>query len=116
MLAKKYKLPIQQFYTRTHHLLSVSNKPVFFIVKKNSFFVVKLKKSQLPFSRFGVSVSKKVEKSAAKRNYVRRKIYNCIIKSGLHQKPGKDVMIITLPRIKELDQNKIQTELLKLLL
>lgn len=95
MLAKKYRLPIQNFY----------NEPGKAV--KNSFFVVKVKKSKLSFSRFGIVVGGKVDKRAARRNFIRRAILNWIRDFELHKKPGKDVMIIVLPKAKELNVSEL---------
>ena len=115
MLAKKYRLPIQQFYTKERPLSPIINEQFAQTVRRNSFFIVRIKKSNLSFSRFGVSVGSKINKLATKRNFIRRKVFGWIMEAKLHQKSGKDVMITVLPKIRELDQNRIQTELLKLL-
>ena len=117
MLEKKYRLPIQQFYGK--ELAPIISNELSQTVRKSSFFVVKTKKTKLPFSRYGVVVGIKVDKLAVGRNFIRRNVFKLIESIKLHQKPGKDVMIIVLPKIKELGIGKIgaknlQVELLKL--
>ncbi|MDP1689310.1 MAG: ribonuclease P protein component [bacterium] len=117
MFEKKYRLPIQQFYLKESLLNTNNNLPE--TVRKNSFFIVKTRKTKLPFSRFGVAVGSKVDKLATRRNFIRRNVIKWLQSTNFHQKPGKDVMIITLPKIKALGVGKkgiknIQVELLKL--
>lgn len=104
MLSKKYRLPIGKFY--------YERTPA---VRKNSFFIVRVKESDLPYSRFGVVVGVKVYKKPSKRNFIRRVIFNWIRNSNLHLVPGKDVMIVVLPPVKSLVKDEILITL-KLLL
>lgn len=117
MFQKKYRLPIQQFYSKEPFLIIGNNFSE--TVKRNSFFIIKTRKTKLLFSRFGVVVGSKVDKLAVRRNFIRRNIIKWLQSSNFHQKPGKDVMIITLPKVKELGVgkigiNNIQAELSKL--
>ncbi len=45
---------------------------------KSRLFVIKKKANKLPHDRFAVVVSKKIHKSAVKRNKVRRQVYESI--------------------------------------
>lgn len=64
MLAKKYKLPIQDFIGKRGKLV------------KSPFFLVKIYSASENFSHFGVTVSSKVAKKASQRNKLRRLAYN----------------------------------------
>lgn len=112
MLAKKYRLPIQEFYIKSTGDKQRSNLQT---VKKNSFFIVTLKNSKFSYSRFGVSVGVKVYKLAVRRNFLRRKIYNSVTPWVFEIKPSKDVMITVLPKAKDLDFKLLNKELVQLL-
>ena len=62
------------------------------------FFLCKLLTNKLPYNRYTVVVSKKVEKSAAKRNKCRRRIYESIrqnIEKLNASKTHSDIVILT---------------------
>ena len=90
MLAKRYKLNIEQF---------IQKKPTF--VKKGAFFSVKVAQNNLSYSRFGVVVGKKVDKRATERNRIKRLFYRIIREQSLHLIVGKDVMVSIFPEIKQ---------------
>lgn len=81
MLKKKNRLPTSCFKER------------FPENRRNRLFSVKKRSNGLSLSRFAVVISKKIEKSAARRNQVRRKIYEWLRVSRLEQIPGKDTII-----------------------
>lgn len=106
MLAKKYKLLIQKF------LKTAGRRKV----DRNKFFIIKSKPNNLPFSRFGVTVSGKVDKSAVKRNKIKRIIFNFIRSKEYHlMKDGGDVLIIVLPPVGKLKPIETKKELTKIL-
>lgn len=67
MLAKEYRLPIQ--YLSTRKVESSKRTPI---------LTIKIFKSDLPHARFGVIISKKINKIAPKRNLLKRSVFNFI--------------------------------------
>jgi ribonuclease P protein component len=73
------------------------------------FLGVKLIKNKLNYSRFGIILGTKVEKSAVKRHFLRRLIYRAIKENKEIMSFPCDCVIIALPKTKEasfLDLNK----------
>ncbi|MDO8466995.1 MAG: ribonuclease P protein component [bacterium] len=64
MIAKKFKLPIQLFPGKRGKLFKSPN------------FTLKVFPADLPFSRFGVTISAKTAPKAAKRNLLKRTLFN----------------------------------------
>ena len=92
MLAKKYKLSIQGLFSKKN-----------FFTIKSSFFIFRIFKNDLPYSRFGVIVSGKVFKKAVLRNKIKRKVFDFIRKEGICMKEkNKDIAISVLPSFNEL--------------
>ena len=101
MLPKKYRLPIQDFVTQRA------------ASQRSPYFAVKIFPAVLPYSRFGVVISKKVAALATERNRLKRVLF-----SALNPKtaPAKDVLIIVQPAISKLaNKGAIIEELHKLL-
>ncbi|MFA5386467.1 MAG: ribonuclease P protein component [Candidatus Paceibacterota bacterium] len=88
MLAKKFKLPIQEG-------LKKNQKAFSFL--KGKYFNFKISKNDLNYSRFGVIVSSKIFKKAFARNKLRRIIFEKIRSKNYYLNPGNDILIITLP-------------------
>ena len=86
MLAKKFHLPIQENYDKRGKKISTH------------FFTVKKTLSTLPYSRFGVVVSKKISKSSVRRNWFRRIFFDLVRTNNLYKIPNHDVMVILLPQ------------------
>ncbi|KKR89236.1 MAG: Ribonuclease P protein component [Candidatus Wolfebacteria bacterium GW2011_GWA2_42_10] len=105
MLAKKFRLPIQNWFKEKKGA----------IVRKSDFFAVKTRESNLPFSRYGVVVSRKVSGFAVRRNKIKRIIFNFIRLEKLQETSGRDVLIIVSPLASKLTKQKIETELKSLL-
>jgi len=63
MLAKKFRLPVKEFLSKKAKITKTSN------------FYFRYLPNQLPFNRAGVVISKKTEKSSARRNRVKRIIF-----------------------------------------
>ena len=104
MLAKKFRLPIQDWFKERKKA----------ITRKSSFFIVKIADSDLAYGRFGVVVSSKVSKSAVNRNKIKRTIFDFIRLGKLREisgKIGKDVLIIVLPKTAKLEKKEIEKEL-----
>jgi len=102
MLAKKFRLPIQKF-------IGQKSKSV-----RSDFFIVKFRPNDLGFSRFGTVISKKVYKSAVKRNKLKRIIFNFIQAKKLHLKQNNDVLIIVSPKISRLTKAEIEEKLISI--
>ena len=109
MLAKRYKLPIQDFVGRRGRL-----------VRNGSFSVkifpssAKATEGKPAYSRFGVTISTKVAKKATKRNKLRRLVYNSI-KEYYSRVPLADYWITILPSATKSSKERLVEELCKLL-
>lgn len=106
MLAKKFRLPIQRWLKEKKKI----------IARKSDFFIVKAAENNLPYSRFGTVISRKVSKSAVRRNKIKRTIFNFIRLNQYQEKPGQDVLISVLPKTAELGKTEIEKELSQLLI
>lgn len=108
MLAKKFKLPIQEGLKK--------NQKVFNFLK-GKCFNLKKSKNNLNYSRFGVVISSKIIKKAFLRNKLKRIIFETIRDKKLYLIPGEDILIVTLPGIiksfstKPFDKKEITEEL-----
>ncbi len=80
----------------------------------NKLFVLKWKKNKLNYSRFGIVVSIKVDKRAARRNKIKRRIRNIIKNNLANIKKGYDFLIITRKGVREKKFQDISSNLLKL--
>ena len=105
MLAKRFRLQIQKWLGEKKRT----------VIRRSDFFIVKLRDNDLLFSRFGAVISAKVNKSAVKRNKIKRTIFNFIRLKKLHELAGKDILIIVLPSINKLTKPEIEKELKKIL-
>ncbi len=103
MLAKKFRLPIQSFGRPG------SNQKIKIV--RSEYFTVKSKPNDLGFSRFGAVVSRKVSKSAVRRNKIKRMIFNFVRLNKLHLKPGSDFLIIVSPKTSQLAKNEIEEKI-----
>ena len=81
MLKKKYRLP---WGVRFDESVSFSAPQ----------FIAKAKPNTLLFNRFGVIVSKKIDKRAVVRNRIKRLIYSIIEELHKNIKYGNDILII----------------------
>lgn len=104
MLPKKYRLPIQGF-----------SKPRanFFKIARGKYFIVKSRPNKLLFSRFGVVISGKVNKSSVKRNKIKRIIFDFIRTKEYHLKAGEDALMIVSPFVNKLTKKELEKELEK---
>lgn len=104
MLAKKYRLARNKDFAR----ISRQGKAVF-----GRELSLKWIKNDLPYSRFGIIVSLKVDKKANVRNRIKRRI-RAVLKEYLTQfVRGYDFLILTRTGIKELDYHQIKDRMLK---
>ncbi len=74
---------------------------------------LKILKNNLGINRFGVIVSTKVSKKAVKRNQIKRKIRYILKKHDEKLKIGNDVVVITLPSIRNSKTKEIEESILK---
>ena len=103
MLAKKFRLPIQSFGRPG------ANQKIKIV--RSEYFTVKSRPNDLGFSRFGTVISRKVSKSAVKRNKIKRIIFNFIRLNKLHLKPGRDVLIIVSPKVAQITKTEIEEKI-----
>ena len=77
---------------------------------KSDFLIFKAVKNNLPESRFGFVVSKKVSTKATVRNLVKRRLRAAVAANleTLKSKKPSDVIIIALPSVKEKDFKSIK--------
>lgn len=106
MLAKRYRLTKNKDFAK----VAQQGQVVF-----SRALGLKWIKNNLPYSRFGIVVSLKVDKKAVVRNKVKRRI-RAVLKENLSKiVKGCDFLILTKPEIKELDYQQIKDKLLNLL-
>ncbi len=68
---------------------------------KNGFLALRVIKNDLPESRFGFVISKKVSQKAVVRNKIRRRISEAVRLNLEKIKKGSDIVFITFPGIEE---------------
>ncbi len=102
MLAKKFRLPIQQW-------MRDKNKRT--ITKKGNFFIVKTAPNGLKFNRFGIIISSRILKRATQRNRLKRMIFNFIRLNKINQLSSKDVLIITQLLASQAKKEEVKKEL-----
>jgi len=100
MLAKKYRLPIQSVLNKSGRTF------------RSRSFLIKTFVSSLEFNRFGVVISKKVDKRASKRNQIKRTILDGV-KGFVSESnvPKLDVLIIISPNMIKTEKTDIIKEL-----
>lgn len=65
-------------------------------------FVFKLAPNKLSHNRYGIVVSKRVDKRATKRNEIRRLVLTCLQRLDETLQPGYDMLcIVTMSRVPE---------------
>ena len=100
MLAKKYRLPIQSVLNKSGRTFSGRS------------FLIKAFSNQADFNRFGVVISKKVDKRAVKRNWIKRIVLDTAKKFVVAENKNKfDVLIIVYPAMIKLEKADIIKEL-----
>jgi len=108
MLSKKYRLLIQSVLNKSGRSL------------RSRSFLLKIFQNKESFNRFGVVISKKVDKSAVKRNRLKRIIFegvkNFVCQSKNNENSQKlDVLIILSPAVAKMEKTDIIRELTDLL-
>lgn len=81
MLAKKYRLPCRVRFANSSSFSTL-------------FFIAKVKPNTLLLNRFGVIISKRIDKRAVVRNRIRRLIYTVIGELQDTMKQGIDTLFI----------------------
>ncbi|MBI2613944.1 MAG: ribonuclease P protein component [Candidatus Levybacteria bacterium] len=80
-------------------------------------FVLKAKKNGLTLNRFGIVVSKKIDKRAVGRNRIKRMLRDILRELDGNMIPGHDILVITrigvLEKTKEENQSIIKEALAK---
>lgn len=102
MIPKDLKIP----RNRINFILEKGNST------RSSLFIIKYSENNENFSRFCVIISKKFEKSAIKRNRLRRQIFEGI-RLNLKENPSKkslDIILIPKKSITDKDFDEIKEE------
>ncbi|MCL4437479.1 ribonuclease P protein component [Patescibacteria group bacterium] len=102
MIAKKYRLPIQNLPFKA--LKST----------KTPYFLVKYFATQKTFSRFGIVISKKFDKKAVVRNLWKRRIFSILGKQLSESDRPKNMLLIVYPEMKKLSYQELEAEIKKL--
>ncbi|MEK9154513.1 MAG: ribonuclease P protein component [Patescibacteria group bacterium] len=105
MLAKKYRIPIQDWLKERKKIN----------IRKSEFFIIKTAANNLSFSRYGLIISKQVSKAAVRRNRIKRIIFNFIRLNKYHELSGRDILITVLTKSDKLKKEDIEKELKKIL-
>ena len=104
MLAKKFRLPIQSVLNKSGRTF------------RSRSFLIKAFLSQLDFNRFGVVISKKVDKRAVKRNLIKRIVLDLAKKfvrqpADAENKNKLDILVIISPAMIKMEKADIIKEL-----
>lgn len=101
MLAKQYRLQKDRdFKLVFEHGKTVSSKFLFF----------KFKKNDLPTSRFGFIIGKKISKKSTVRNKTKRRLREIIRKKINSIKPGFDIVVGAKTEVLEKTYQEIEQE------
>lgn len=98
MLSKKHRLPIQE-------------KKVFIYAIHSPIFILKYGKNQLAESRFGVIISKRIDKSAVARNKIKRIIMEYARIKLDQMRTSTDILFIIKPAIKDKKLEEVEKEI-----
>lgn len=79
----------------------------------SNFFSIKIAENKLESNRFGILISKRIDKRAVIRNKIKRQIRRCIEENENHLLVGKDLLIITRPGIKNIETREICESLME---
>ena len=82
---------------------------------RDNFLLLKARKNDLAFSRFGIVVSKKVSKKAVVRNKIRRRLSGIIKKDLAKIKKGVDVVLVASPGLEKEKFEKLEEEMKRIL-
>ncbi len=73
----------------------------------SNFFLIKIAENKNDSKRFGIIVSKRVDKRAVVRNKIKRQIRRCIEENEKLVQSGRDMLIIVRPNIKDTQTEEI---------
>ena len=99
MLAKKFRLPIQEFFSKKGARTA-----------KNGVFLVKIFPNSLRFSRFGIVIGKKVAKKSTARNKIKRIIFS-FLENFTKKENNNDFLIIVGQGAGSLTKGEISLQL-----
>lgn len=102
MLAKQFRLPSSVVLSDVQNIRSDS-------------FIVRYQKNNLPHSRFGFVVSKKIDKRATVRNSLKR-LVRSVIEVKWVSLQGWDVLFVLRPSIKQQTKEQIKEAVEKAML
>lgn len=100
MFKKGLRLPKNIRFTKENQISSI-------------FFSIKIAENKLESNRFGILISKRIDKRAVIRNKIKRQIRRCVEENEKYLSAGKDILIITRPGIKDMETREICESLMK---
>lgn len=106
MIARSYKLSLNNDFERVFK----TGRSLY-----GRFLGVKMVRNNLKFSRFGVILGLKIEKSAVKRHLLKRRIFKVIAELQPKLLFPADYVIIALPAIKEASFSELRQEIINIL-
>ena len=80
----------------------------------SNFFLIKIPDNKTESKRFGIVVSKRIDKRAVIRNKIKRQIRRCIEENEKDVPVGKDILMIVRPNIKDRQIKEICESIKKL--
>ncbi|OGH13713.1 MAG: ribonuclease P protein component [Candidatus Levybacteria bacterium RIFCSPLOWO2_02_FULL_37_10] len=98
MFKKEFRLPKNVKFDKKYQAYS-------------NFFAVKIAENSTGLKRFGVVVSKNIDKRAVGRNRIKRQIRRCIEENEKNLSSGKDILVIARPGIRDKETKEISEEL-----
>jgi len=102
MLPRKYKLTLNNDFEKTFK----TGRSMY-----GRFFGFKFRKNLLKYSRFGVILGLKIDKSSVNRHRLKRQIYSIVENNCSRLSIPMDYVIIALPAIKEAKFVELETEI-----
>ena len=94
MFKKGLRLPKSTKFTKENQISS-------------SFFLIQIAENGTDFNRFGVIVSKKIDKRATVRNRIKRQIRHCVEENKNDLPIGRDILILVRNDIKNKETKEI---------
>lgn len=97
MFKKALRLPKSIRFTKENQISS-------------NFFLVKIAENKTGSNRFGIIVSKKIDKRAVERNRIKRQIRRSIEENEKKLSSGKDLLVIARSGIRDKETKEISEE------
>ncbi len=94
MFKKRFRLPKNVRFAKENQISS-------------NFFLIKIAENKTESKRFGIIVSKRIDKRAVIRNKIKRQIRRCIEENENNVPAGKDILMIVRPNIKDRQMEEI---------